>query len=324
MAKKGPQAKPPQAETIDWNRLFTFKVVGEAGTFTGAGRKLDLSQSAVSRQISILESELKAPLFHRTSHGLVFTEAGEDLFETVTAISKRLAMCVARLNERREKPEGPLRVTTTVAFGSAWLSTRMTEFHRAYPDISVSLILADNIELDMLQRQADCAIRFRKQQEPSLIQRHMMTVRYHFYASTDYIKRYGMPKSPEDLDGHELIVYGEDSSAPVDDMNSLLTVGRPDGRPRQPALRVNSVYGIYRAIESGLGIGALPHYVAEEARDLVEVLPELSGPTFDVYFVYPEELRNSKRIEALKTFLLDQAKGERRRAGAKSEAAAGT
>jgi DNA-binding transcriptional LysR family regulator len=302
------------AKHIDWNRLHTFLVVGEAGTFTRAGRKLNLSQSAVSRQISILEGELNTPLFYRTSQGLVFTEAGEDFFNTVKSISDKLAMGLARVNERREKPEGPLRITTTVAFGSAWLSSRMTEFHRIYPDIAVSLILADNIELDLLHRQADCAIRFRKQTEPTLVQRYLMTVQYHLYGSRTYLAKRGTPKKPEDLDGHDLIVYGDDAAVPIADMNSVLTIGRDaHARPRAPALCVNSVYGIFRAVDSGLGIGALPHYVAEEDPEIVQILPEFSGPTFEVYFVYPEELRHSKRIDALKSFLIEQSKGERKR-----------
>jgi len=289
-------------------------VVGEEGTFTRAGRKLNLSQSAISRQISILEGELKTPLFHRTSQGLVFTEAGQDFFNTVNSISDKLAMGLARLNEQRERPEGPLRITTTVTFGSAWLSSRMTEFHQVYPDISVSLILADNLELDLLHRQADCAIRFKQQTELTLVQRYLRTVQYHLYGSRAYFERRGFPTDPVDLDTHDLIVYGDDAAVPVADMNRVLTIGRPSNDPpRVPTLCINSVYGIFRAISSGLGIGALPQYIAEQDPEIVQVLPEYPGPTFEVYFVYPEELRHSKRIDALKTFLVEHSKCERRR-----------
>jgi DNA-binding transcriptional LysR family regulator len=286
-------------------------VVSEARTFTRAGRKMNLSQSAISRQISILESELRMPLFYRTSKGLVFTEAGEDLYRTVQSISNTLGLGLARLNEKRERPEGPLRITTTVAFGSAWLSSRMNLFHRLYPDIAVSLILADYTELDLLQRQADCAIRFKDQIEENLVQRYLMSVQYDLYGSRQYFAKRGMPRRPEDLDAHDLIVYGDEGSVPVDDMNSLLTIGRELRPPREPALTVNSVYGIFRAVESGLGIGSLPHYVAEDSNDLQKILPDLAGPTFDVYFVYPVELRQSRRIIALKDFLVEQTKAER-------------
>jgi DNA-binding transcriptional LysR family regulator len=90
-------------------------------------------------------------------------------------------------------------------------------------------------------------------------------------------------------------------------MNWILEVGRETGKPRNPALRVNSVYAMYRAAKSGLGIAALPFYIAEESPELAEVLPELQGPTIEAYFVYPEELRWSKRVAVIRDFLLEQA-----------------
>ena len=78
----------------------------------------------------------------------------------------------------------------------------------------------------------------------------------------------------------------------------------------EPALRVNSVYGIYRAVRSGLGIAALPYYLSDEAEDLVEILPELKGPSIDSYFVYPEELRHSKRICVVRDFLMGQVEAD--------------
>lgn len=291
---------------MDWDQLRIFNAVAEAGSFTRAGKKLNLSQSAVSRQIGALENALGVPLFHRHARGLVLTEPGEDLFETVKEVAAKLTMATARLNEGRDQPEGPLKITTTVAFGSAWLTSRMNLFHSVYPDISVSLLLVDNIELDLSTREADVAIRFAPQQQPNLIQRRLMTIRYRVFASREYLDKNGTPESAEELDLHELIVYGEDTPAPIADMNWLLDAGSPIGTRRAPALTVNSVYGIFRAVRSGFGIAALPFYMAEEAPELVEILPELVGPSFDAYFVYAEELRHSRRIVAVRDFLLRQ------------------
>ena len=135
-----------------------------------------------------------------------------------------------------------------------------------------------------------------------------MTIRYHVFASQEYLDEYGTPKAAEDLDQHRLIVYGDEVQAPVQNINWLLTKGRAENDPREPALKVNSVYGIYRAVCSGLGIAALPHYLIEAPLNLVDVLPQISGPSIDVYFVYPEELRHSKRIEVLRDFLLAEVK----------------
>ncbi|MGI9302134.1 MAG: LysR family transcriptional regulator [Gammaproteobacteria bacterium] len=291
---------------MNWDRLRIFHAVAKAGSFTRAGRELNLSQSAVSRQISALEESLKVSLFHRHARGLVLTEQGEQLHDTVDHMATELQMSLAKLNESREQPEGPLKITTSVAFGSAWLTSRMNQFHVAYPDISVTLLLADSLELDLSSRQADVAIRFAPQTQSNLIQRRLMTIRYHLFAAREYLDHHGMPSKPEDLDDHELIIYGEDVPAPVENMNWILDVGCGPGERREPALRVNSVYGIYRAVKAGLGIAALPYYMSDESADLVELLPGLHGPSIDAYFVYPEELRHSKRIAVVRDFLLRQ------------------
>lgn len=292
---------------MDWNQLRVFNTVAEAGSFTRAGKILNLSQSAVSRQIGSLEATLKVPLFHRHPGGIALTEMGEEFHKVVKTCFDQLAIGLARINEFREKPEGPLRITTTVTFGSAWLSSRMNVFHTRCPDISVSLRLVDNVELDLLKGEADVAIRFQPQTQPRLVQRYLMTMRYHVFASQEYLDRHGTPKTASELDRHEIIVYGEDTAAPITDINWLLRAGMSAEGPRAPALCVNSVYGIYRAVRSGLGIAALPYYLSEEGPNLVEILPELNGPTFDVFYVYPEELRHSKRVAMVRDFLVAEA-----------------
>lgn len=298
---------------IDWRRLHTFLTVAEAGSFTRAGRELNLSQSAVSRQVSLLEETLSTSLFHRNSRGLVLTEAGEDFYETIRAMANKLAMGVARINERQEKPEGPLKITTSVAFGSSWLTSRMNLFHQLYPDISVSLLLVDNLELDLSLRQADCALRFARQTQLNLVQRYLMKIHYRVFASREYLDAHGTPETLDDLAKHELIVYGDEVPAPVDHINWLLTMDMPEGETREPALRVNSVYGIYRAVESGLGIAALPYYMSERSPNLIEILPKLKGPVIEVFFVYPEELRHSRRIQVVRDFLVEQVKKDKKK-----------
>ena len=292
---------------MDWDKLRIFHVVAEAGSFTHAGETLNLSQSAVSRQIANLEDSLHIALFHRHARGLKLTEQGEDLFSTAHDVFAQLAMAEARITENRERPEGPLMINTTVAFGSVWLTSRINTFVDRYPDIEVSLVLADN-ELDLSMREADAAIRMTAPTQPDLIQRHLMTMNYNVFASPGYLKKWGMPKKAEDLDAHRLIVYGEDARPPVENLNWLLTEGTPKGVVRKPALQVSNIYGIFRAVQSGVGIAALPDYMNREVGNLIEVLPELRGPSVEVYFVYPEELRESKRIVVLRDFLLKEIK----------------
>src|SRR6202789_1529223 len=94
------------ATAMDWDKLRVFHAVAEAGSFTHAGEALNLSQSAVSRQISALEESLHVPLFHRHARGLILTEQGELLFNTARDIFAKLGLTEAQITESRERPQG--------------------------------------------------------------------------------------------------------------------------------------------------------------------------------------------------------------------------
>lgn len=288
---------------LDWDKLRVFHAVADAGSFTHAGETLNLSQSAVSRQISALEESLRVPLFHRHARGLVLTEQGEILYRAAREILIKLNMAEARIVESRERPKGPLKITTTIAFGSVWLAPRLKEFLESHPDIEVSLVLTDD-DLDLSMREADVAIRLTAPTQSDLIQRRLMTMKYHVFAAPSYLQKHGMPRTVEDLDRHRLVVFGEDARPPVPTLNWLLEAGVKDGGKRKAFLKVNSTYGIFRAVQSGIGIGALPHYLNRETGNLVEILPEVTGPELDLYLVFPEELRHSNRIALFRDFML--------------------
>ena len=256
---------------MDWDKLRIFHAVAEAGSFTHAGESLNLSQSAVSRQISALEESLNVSLFHRHARGLILTEQGELLYRTAHEVFAKLAMAEAQLSESKDRPKGQLKVTTTVALGSTWLTPRMGEFLDVYPDVTVDLLLDDR-ELDLSMREADVAIRMAPPRQPELIQRHLMTVHLNIYAAPAYIKRYGLPKTVEELDNHKVIVYGEATRPPVPDTNILMRLGAKGDERRRPSLTVNNVYAIQRAAEAGLGLAALPEFMVQGSSNLVQSL----------------------------------------------------
>jgi DNA-binding transcriptional LysR family regulator len=289
---------------MDWDKLRVFHAVAEAGSFTHAGDSLNLSQSAVSRQISALEENLQVSLFHRHARGLILTEQGESLNRTVRDVFAKLAMTEALLTESKEKPVGRLKVTTTVGFGSHWLAPRVQHFLSAYPDISMTLLLDDS-DLDLAMREADVAIRMHPPKQPDLVQRHLMSIRWQVYASPDYLKAKGTPSRVEELDDHALILFG-DYRPPVADINFLADAGRRAGSPRRALLEVNSLHAMSVAIKAGVGIGALPNWMLDDQQGLVPILTDLKSPKVEVYFVYPEELRNSKRVAVFRDFLLEE------------------
>ncbi len=295
---------------MDWDKLRIFHAVAKAGSFTHAGESLGLSQSAVSRQIGALENTLRVSLFHRHARGLILTEQGELLYRTANEVFTKVATTEAMLTEGRERPKGPLTVTATIGFSTVWLTPRIIEFLDLYPEISVTLI-ADDRELDLAMREADVAIRMRAPVQPDLIQRHLMTVHIHAYASPAYLEEWGIPTRPEDLDQHRLIVYGEGPLGRITDLNLLLLGAPGQTSHRRAALRVNNVLAMLNAVQSGLGIAALPDYIVEDHGSVVRVLDDLSGPEIETYMVYPEELRRSKRITAFRDFLIENVKKSR-------------
>lgn len=292
---------------MDWDKLRIFHAAAEAGSFTHAGDTLNLSQSAVSRQVSALEHELGVSLFHRHARGLILTEQGELLMRTTEDVINKLAAVKAELADSKGRPTGSLRVTTTVGLGSTWLATRVNEFLDLYPGINLELILNDD-EIDISMRQADVAIRLRAPTQPDLVQRKLFTVHFHAYASPGYLERFGQPKSTNDLDNHRLIVFGENAPEFLREMNWLAIAGKDDGEARIPALAVNSVVAIKNAVDNGTGLALLPDYIIEPDSELIAVMTDAEIPSFDTYFVYPEELRNTARVTVFRDFLLANAR----------------
>ena len=174
-----------------------------------------------------------------------------------------------------------------------------------YPDIQMQLLVSDQ-ELDLSMREADIAIRMSAPTQPDLIQRRLITVHYHIYAAPDYLKRNGAPRAFDDLAEHRLLVYGDDAPASIASVNWLLKKAHGRGGEGLRVLQINNIYGVLRAAESGLGVAALPDYLARDNPGLVQVMPEVEGPSFDTYFVYPAELRDSKRIALFRDFLVRQ------------------
>lgn len=292
---------------MDWDKLRIFHSVADAGSFTHAAEQLNLSQSAISRQVSALESDLKVPLFARHARGLILTEQGEHLYNTVHDVLQKLEQTVSSLTESTDRPKGKLRVTTTVGLGTGWLTTRMHEFLELYPDVQLELNLVDE-ELDLATRKADCAIRLRIPQQADLIQRKLFTVHFHIYASPEYIKRNGQPKRIEDLDDHRIIAFGKNTPGYLSDTNWLKTAGRADNNPRIPVCEVNNMIALRKLTQSGAGISALPDYIVDTSHALLPIMQSSEMPSFDTYFCYPQSMRGSAKLMAFRDFLISKSR----------------
>jgi len=280
---------------MDWDKLRIFHAVADAGSLTHAGETLNLSQSAVSRQIRALEESLNATLFHRHA--------------PTRAMSQRLDAAVARIRDSKEEVFGELRVTTTTGFGSLWLAPRLPKLYEQYPDLKIDLMLEERV-LDLPMREADVAIRMKEPSQADLVRKRLMSVNMRLYAMPVYLDAHGRPNRPEDLHDHRLICMNTTTaqvSAGASYVQELLT------HDVKSLLTVNNYFGVLQAVLNGLGIGVLPDYVVHDFPDLERVLPGSQSNEIPVFLAFPEELRHSKRVAAFRDFVTEEIFEYRRR-----------
>ena len=290
---------------MDWDKLKIFHTVAEASSFTKAATILNLSQSAISRQIQSLEKDLKIQLFERHARGLVLTDNGKYLFQTAHEVISKLKEVETTLGDEKNKLNGKLTVTTVVSFGTTWLTPRIQEFMTLHPDIEIELIFDDK-ELDLSTRQADIGIWMRRPKQLNYIQRKLIDLHYHIYGSNKYLEKHGYHKNVSDLNKHKFITYGRGAPSPVFNPDWALKLGAKENQKRKPVMKVNSVYGLLLAAQSGVGLAALPDYITINQPNLIKVLPEIEGPLTEAHFVFPASLKNVARVTAFRNFIFSK------------------
>ena len=288
---------------MDWDKLKIFHAVTQAGSFTKAAEVLNLSQSAISRQIQSLEYELKTTLYERHARGLSLTDNGEILYKTANEVISKIKEVESDLMDKKDQPSGKIVVTTVVGFGGIWLTPRIQEFMEKNPDIEVELTVTDQ-ELDLSTREADIAIWMRQPKQLNYIQKKLIDINYHIYGSSKYLEKFGVPRTVKDLDKHNLITYGRGTPSPLSQKEWILKLGTKI--KRKSVMKVNNIYALLLAVDSGVGLAALPDYMTIGKPGLVKVLGEINGPKYEAHFVYPQSLKNVARVQAFRDFIFNK------------------
>ncbi len=291
--------------TLDWDKLRVFYYVAKAKSFNRAGHDLNISQSALSRSVQQLEHLLKVQLFNRIPRGLILTKEGEILFEKVKEMAASLEDAKNAIQEESLEACGSLKVATTVALASLWFVEIVPGFLERYPNIELDIIGHDE-RLDVKAREADVSIRPFIEGQQDLIQDYLFSCFLQLYASPEYLKRNGFPRTANELDHHRIITFGESTIRPYSDIDWPLRIGAKQNQMRKPYISINSSKGASRLAELGMGIVALSkEFPGIEKLNLVNILPEVKGPVIDLYHVYPLALKNSMRVQALGRYLMD-------------------
>lgn len=287
---------------MDWDKLKVFYTVAESGSFTKAALALDSSQSAISRQISGLEDMLNTSLFYRHARGLTLTEQGETLFKTTREVFSELTLVERQIKYASDEVMGPLSIMTPVAFGNTWIVPKLYEFLEKHPSVSLTIKFCDSA-IDLPMSDMDVSISDVPGDGQHVISHELINFPLRIYSSREYLLGAGVPLNVSHLDHHKLVVFGESSIQPPSDPNLLLSLGRLPGMRRVPFLSINNVYTIAKVVANGTGIAVLPRDVADLFPKLVQILPEVELPSVTLYYSYPQQLSESKVLNAFQTFI---------------------
>ncbi|MBW7970209.1 LysR family transcriptional regulator [Bradyrhizobium sp. BR 10289] len=298
---------------IDLDDVRAFQKVGELLSFSEAARVLGIRKSAVSRSVQRLETALRLRLFERTTREVVLTDAGRTILNHMSEVLVRLDALLDVAAGLSSHPQGKLKLTAGIGFGTEVLTELIPEFALAYPDIAVSLDLTSRT-VDLVGEQYDIAFRMGPLADSNLVATRLGAIGCTLCAAPSYLQRKGEPRSIAELATHD-----------------LLAIPRPDGLPRRwsfrdqngnthyldnsPQLSANDPHAISRMVLNGAGIAAIANYSAKpeiERGDLVQVLPEWTVPAVDVSLVTPSGRERSPAMRAFVEFIRDRAVANRR------------
>lgn len=282
--------------TASWDDLRYLMEAVRHGSLSAGARALGVDHATIGRRIRRLEKTLGRAVIDRQRPGLALTAFGEvALVETERM--RDAAATVARLAEARPKLAGPVRITTTGMFATAYLAPALAQLRKQQPLIDIELIV-DERSLSLARREADIALRLARPKDSSLITRRVATLGYGFYATPGYLKR-------TRKDG--LAFIGFEESPP--DLPEVVWL-RQAARNRPITFRSNYRMAQIEAVRAGLGIGVLPHYAA---RGLVPVA-NISAPpnmTRELWLLVHRDLKDATRFRAVIDFLVERTARDR-------------
>jgi DNA-binding transcriptional LysR family regulator len=286
--------------------LRVFVAVAEAQSFSNAARALRIAKSAVSRQVSDLESDLGARLLHRTTRSLSLTEAGRAYFERAARILADLDDANRAVGELQAAPRGRLRISAPMSFGFLHLMPALSDFMARYPEVVVDLAMNDRF-VDLVNEGFDVAIRIATLPDSSLIARQLAPARRVICASPNYLSTHGAPRSPNDLKTHACLFNSNLPSArewrfvSPDDVPVPVTVNGRLSVDNGDALRVAAL--------CGLGLANLPTFIVGvdlQSGALATVLDSFVAQDLSISAVYPPSRHLSPTVRALIDFLVDR------------------
>ena len=286
-----------------------FVRVAESGSFSAVARELGLTQPAVSRQVSALETHLGARLVQRTTRSLALTSDGLDLLAHARAVLEAVERAESAVGKQHAGPAGMVRVSSSVTFGRVVIAPRLPSLLARYPKLEVDLRLDDR-PADLVHDGVDVAVRVGEISEASLIARRIGVVSRAVMASSEYLARRGVPETLEDLAAHDCILQDR---TPHPDVWQLESVDGPRSVRVQGRFRTDSAEAVRVAVIAGMGLAVASSWLMQ--RELAEgsvrrVLPDWRAAAAPVHAVYPSQRNLAPRSRAVIDFLVEEFRAD--------------
>lgn len=281
------------AISFDWNQVRAFLATAEEGSFSGAARALKTTQPTIGRQVSELEGKLGVTLVERSVRGPKLTDAGRDLLDHVRAMGEAATLISMSATAHSEDISGLVNVTATDLLSAQILPGLLAPLRESNPGIRVHIVASNDLQ-NLIQRDADIAIRHVRPEQPDLIARHVGDFHAGLYASKAYLDDAGRPQTPQDVAEHAF-VGNPDPERLIAPMRNL---GIPL-RSENFVMSSSSGVVVWELLRANLGISVLPDPLCQPDPTLERVLPELPPFQFPIWLVTHRELQTSKRIRVV-------------------------
>ena len=287
--------------------MQTFVAVVRTRNFTAAADSLGVTPSAVSKQISGLEERLGVRLLNRTTRSVSPTEAGNMFFQHCESILESISEAEKLVTDFDVAPRGKLRITAMSNFGRRELARILNEFSVQYPDISFDLHISDR-PIDIVKDGFDFAIRIGTLEDSRLIAKPIADQKIIVCASPDYLNQWGMPQSLEDLPNHRVLVVANAEYARYNWLRQFEKENNFSFTSIERQLSVNDIDLVHEACLAGMGISALPTYLADpqiKSGELIHLFPETDIPVRTIKIVFPQNRYLANKSRAFIDFITE-------------------
>lgn len=290
---------------MNWDDVRVFLAVARAGHILGAARRLGMNHATVARRLDRLEDALKAKLFVRRPSGSNLTDDGERLLAHAERMEAEMLGGLSDIGDPDVAIEGTVRIGAPEGFGSMFLAPRIGLLKSQHPGLLLQIVPV-HASFSLSRRDADIAIAIEHPTAGRLITRKLTDYALGLFASRDYLERFGIPATPGDLADHIRI-------GSVGDLPYSLNFGHRNDVAEQLVsgwkadVEISSTLGRMEAIRAGVGIGVVQCYLARRHENLVQVLSEFVFTT-SYWLVYHEELRDTRRISIVTTFIANEVR----------------